>query len=263
MLEPMRMSYWVWLGVLLFLSASCASPHRTTARVPKDTEIRLLKPYHISTITLFTSQPENDPRKQTGAKSVKVKMATVKICQRKEPRLYWNDGRVVAIQHPENGMIDINFEDYFYIQDQSDIINFAVYFDSGNLRWSHSLDQIPDTGKGLHDALRQFEARFDGNELLRALTRQTETNSIDLSEATPLRFWSLGAQGATTGKLISAALKGDELRLDIKGNCLEENQPDATGVFWVNLKTRKVIKAVVNGRTMDLNSPFNYREKPR
>ena len=114
----------------------------------------------------------------------------------------------------------------------------------------------PTNGLELNEAISEFEKQFDSIKLSQWL--DAHSVSIPIVSAVPARFFSgpnSSIRKSLPPKLEKIDFTNGVMRLDIKGMNLQQ-----LGTFWVDLQTKKVIKSVVDGQEMDLNTGEPFAE---
>jgi hypothetical protein len=138
-------------------------------------------------------------------------------------------------------------EQEFYVETQSGIVGGTLRH--GILLWCESLvSKRANERCDINSVVARFEKEVDGPSLATAYNggenRTAETllkRLTDLREFLTYKFFrdAVNAGGVFQSSLIT----GDDLQLNLKSN-----DGLSTASLWLNLKTRKVVKSVVDGK---------------
>lgn len=139
----------------------------------------------------------------------------------------------------------------FYISDKSGMIGCRQLM--GTFIWIKSYFEIPTASGKEEAAISQFVSEFDDEKLSQ---EDNKFFRVLLMNAAPVAFFTAGSRGGSqpgTQTIKAIDVTDGILRLDL----LSEGGK-FTGSFWIDLKKQKIIKSIIDGQEMDLNTgtPF-------
>jgi len=137
----------------------------------------------------------------------------------------------------------------FYVSDNLGMKGF--WLGSGVLLSGDSFYELPETNQD-DTAIAHFEEDFKPEELRQEQIKRLSVNRMVLRDALSPYYTSDGPYAG--GRLVMLQVEAVDLtdgilRLDIRNPVTK-----IPAIVWIDLKTKKVIKSVVNGQEMDLSS---------
>lgn len=224
---------------------------RNLAPMPTNvpTKLQLSGVWSNVTIKLVVPGSTNPPVKCV-VEEIQGKRAVYKVIPKPEPP-YWSEFAILAVHDPHREMTCILAADQtFYISDKSRITGFTFY--TPGIYWQPSyLVEIAETNGNLEGAIARFEKACDGR-MLNDCLRQERRDNVGLQKASPLFYFletPIGGAKRVKMKLEAFEVTDDILRLDVRNPA---TQKPAT--YWINPAQKKVVKSVVDGQEMDLNT---------
>jgi hypothetical protein len=138
----------------------------------------------------------------------------------------------------------------FYISNGSGML--ACKLSLGDLVWCKNYFEVIKSTGDLDAAIAQFASSSDENVLRQKLNK---IYRVSLRNAAPPLFFTTnsGTSQPTTGTIKTISMTDDTLRLDM----ISEGGK-FTGSFWIDLKAGKIIKSVIDGQEMDLNTGRSF-----
>lgn len=113
--------------------------------------------------------------------------------------------------------------------------------------------EIPGPAKGFDAAIAEFEKQFDSQKIY---DWDDSNFSIPLVSTAPDNFF--GGANSSVSVSLSAKLGSMDLVDGILQVHIQSMNLKQPGIFWVDLKAERVIKSIVNGQEMDLNTGNPY-----
>jgi hypothetical protein len=174
----------------------------------------------------------------------------------KPPLPYWSKFSILAVYNPRtkmNSIMDANHT--FYTFSKAGMMGYTVH--AGGVRWSPSYLEMPEADGNLAAAIAKFEKEFDGQKLNNGLLEQ-KTNHVGFQRASPL-FYALEAPvgGAKPAEMKIEALEitDDILRVDVRNAATHK-----PASYWIDPAQKKIIKSVVDGHRMNLDTGEPWAE---
>ena len=235
------------LGGALF---GCGTSARGIDSMPTNvpTKLQLSGVWSNVTVKLVMPGSSNPPVKST-VEEIPGKWAVYKVIPRPQPP-YWNEFSILAIHNPHTKMNCIMAANHtFYTSGKSGMTGYTFY--TAGIYWLPSYLEMPEADGDLEAAIAKFEKEFDGRKLNDGV-RQEMHGNIGFQKASPLFYFletPIGGANRVKMKLEAFEITDDIVRLDVRNPA---TQKPAT--YWINPEQKKVIKSVVDGHEMDLNT---------
>lgn len=193
--------------------------------------------------------PDWDGQRTNGSDDFRVKRAVYEIIPKPNPATESGMFSVLDIHNPyTQKRIFIEGDDSFYVTEISGMKGFSV--GPGVLVWSGSYLELPDSKDDT--AIRQFETTFDSQKRKQSDQKRVTENRIVLRQAVTQFYFSqspYAGGGILAPQVEAVSLTNGVLRLDLRNPATK-----IPATLWIDLKVKKVVKSVVNGDEMDLNS---------
>jgi len=138
----------------------------------------------------------------------------------------------IAFKVPQSGKIWIGWEMDFYVETDSTIIG-GMLSPWGEVYWHEDLAE-PAEGD-LDTAIQQFEQRVNASKIKGESHQQTDIRN----PANPTFLSMPGTGQEVMPKFLVVQVNGDTMELD-----LENPETGGIGNFWIDVKTRRVLKVV-------------------
>jgi len=138
----------------------------------------------------------------------------------------------------------------FYVSTETGVVAYDVL--PGEIIWENNYLSIPNSQTDLHAAVAQFEATYDNKRFMDTLLAAAYRNTIKIGIAAPMDWFSdyPGPGNAIVAPVVDAVdITDDTLHLVIHN---PKTMKIAT--FWIDLKTKKVTKSIVNGQEMVISA---------
>jgi hypothetical protein len=248
------MKHSVLLGSIIILVTT--SVYSKGDNVSNVTPIKttIIRPWTDTTITLVVPGSSGPPATKCVTETVTVRRAIYQVVPKPDPGSIPEAFSILEIDDPSTKQwCFIDGQHSFYVSDRSGIRGFTV--GPGMLNWTSSYFEVPDTNASAA-AIAQFEKDFNTQKLSQELLNRITANRIVLGQAVPQFYFSDAPApgGVMVIPLVDAIdLSDGILRLDIRHP--NTQQP---GSIWIDLAAKKVIRSVIDGQEMDLNTgkPF-------
>ena len=244
---------------------------------------RLIENWNDRSVTLIVPGSSGPIQSTDRVEQVIVKSATYKVFGfEPEPIILRPPVEITAIRNPLNGRVCFIGTMDYYLADKTGMMGFSDPA-SGRLYFIHSFLEMPEAAGGLESAIKQFEEQPD---LSRGYQRVLSSNDPSkpfcpgLLTSAPETFFVADQSDATDTQLESISVIDNIMRLDIasihaKGHYVTllsdlnntnfhiTNIPFTNhGSFLIDLNAKKVVKSVIDGQEMDLNTEAAY-PKPK
>jgi hypothetical protein len=251
--------YYLWTYILLVIVIG-PFVYSQSITSTNSMNINIIEPWKPVTVKLMEPDSTNSTVGQYKIGNIAANVANYKFSNRPKSGVAALSGKfpILKIHIPSSRKICfIDPEHTFYIFDGKEIKGYTI--GPGVLIWSSGYLASAES-EGDAAAIAHFESSFN-SKMLNDAWGKRDTNRIGLREATPQFYFSDGLYpgGATpTPEVIAIGMTNDILHLDIQN---EKTKIPAS--LWIDLKAKKVIKSVVDGQEMDLNSgkPFAVPKK--
>jgi HEAT repeat protein len=138
----------------------------------------------------------------------------------------------IAFKVPQSGKIWIGWDMDFYVETDSTIIG-GMLPPWGGVYWHEDLAE-PTEGD-LDAAIQEFEQRVNASKIKGESHQQTDIRN----PAKPAFFSMPGTGQEVMPKFLGVQVNGDTMELD-----LENPETGGIGNFWIDVKTRKVLKII-------------------
>jgi len=138
----------------------------------------------------------------------------------------------IAFKVPQSGKIWIGWDMDFYVETDSTIIG-GMLPPWGGVYWHEDLAEPPEGD--LDAAIQQFEQRVNALKIKGESHQQTDIRN----PANPAFLSMPGTGQEVMPKFLRVQVNGDTMELD-----LENPETGGIGNFWINVKTRKILKII-------------------
>ena len=156
---------------------------------------------------------------------------------------------VTAFAASAGGQVWVGPKQDFYIETDSCVVGGKLRMSGGLLRWCESM---VETKRGerqisLKEAISRFDKEVDLMTFFEAISRDADTKWLeqhmtDLRNVLKDRFFYAdrrGGQQPAEIRIVAVEISGEEVRLDLQNVTAKR-----TGSVWIDIKSRKVTKAV-------------------
>jgi hypothetical protein len=219
--------------------------------------MKIVEPWKNITVKLVTAGFSGPPVIKSKTEELAAKQAVYQISPAPRPDrdkcsfLYMND-----LLRKKKTFIEGGYP--FYLSDDSGIR--GVFVAAGVIIWCDSYFELTNTVSD-EAAIKNFENNFDPRKAGQEFENKLTTNRIGLKQA--VSRWYFSKSPSAGNALVDPQVESVDyvdniLKLDIRNPSTK-----IPATLWINLKEKKVIKSVVDGQEMDLNSgkPFAVPQK--
>lgn len=151
----------------------------------------------------------------------------------------WHTQIIFAFADKKCQKMYLGLESDLYVVNRSGIYGLGIM--SGWIDWEPTFVEVPETGGGLKEAIAKFEKDFDMNAVWKRTASEKEPRT-NLEAALGAEFFTKGSTTAEV-KIERLTIDGSVLQLD-----LENNWRSSHAKVWVDLETRSVVKALIDGK---------------
>jgi hypothetical protein len=233
---------------LVVLAAAIVSSKADNIPDSKFMKMKITKPWNEVTITFIVAGYSGLPVVKSKTEEIRAKRAVYEFGS--ESSADRKEYSMLCIHDLDTGKYAfIDAEHSFYTSAKSRVTGYSV--GPGVLVWTSSYAEFPDTNQ-IDYFISQFEKSFDRQTLYQEEGKRLNINRIDLNQAAPRWYFSMSP--APGSGIVIPEVKSVELTDDILKLSLANPATKMPAEFWVNLKEKKVVKSVVNGQEMNLNT---------
>jgi hypothetical protein len=167
------------------------------------------------------------------------------------PQPYWDQFSVLAVHDPYSKKYCLIAAGHtFYALGKSHMTGYTVF--TPGIYWSPSYLEMPETEGDLAVAIAKFEKEFDGRKLNDDLL-QERRDRVGFQKASPIFYFlakPVGGADRVVMKVDGYEIMDDIVRVDLRNPSTR-----APASYWVDPRQRKVIKSVVDGQEMNVDTP--------
>jgi hypothetical protein len=166
------------------------------------------------------------------------------------------DFDVVALSNPYANAVCIaraepsRFNNMFYVSSKTGVVAYDVL--GGGIIWENNYLSIPNAQTDLNTAIAQFEANFDGKKFSENFLAAAEKNAIGIGIAAPMDWFSDAPSPG--GAMVIPVVDAVEITDDTLQLVIHNPSTMKVATFWINLKTKKVTKSIVDGQEMVIST---------
>ncbi len=213
------------------------------------TKLQLSGTWSNVTIKLVLPGSSNPPVKCSVAE-IPAQRAVYKVIP-KPPLPYWGEFSILAAHNPHSKKNCLIAADHaFYALGKSGLTGYTVF--TPGVYWSHSYLELPDSEGDLAAAIAKFEKEFDGRKLNDGLLQERH-DRLGFQRVSPIFYFletPIGGAKRVVMKVEAFEISDDILRLDLRNPATK-----APATYWIDPQQRKVIKSVVDGVEMNVDTP--------
>jgi hypothetical protein len=212
------------------------------------TKLQLSGSWSNVTIKLVLPGSSNPPVKCT-VEEIPAQRAVFKVIPR-PPSPYWNEFSIIAVHEPHSGKNCLIAADHtFYALDKSGMTGYTVF--TSGIYWLPSYLEVADAESNMPVAIAKFVKEFDGRKLNDGLLEERRVR-LGFQKVSPL-FYGLekpvGGAKRVDMKIEAFEITDGVLRVDLRNPFTK-----APASFWIEPQQRKIIKSVVDGQEMNVNT---------
>jgi hypothetical protein len=231
---------------LLFLCYRADS--RELPPFPADTKLRIVGSWSDLTVAFLLPGSTNGPVKSEH-RAVSAKRAIYELVP-KPPSPYRDQFPVLVLDDRLNNKACVIAADHtFYTRDDNGLTGYTFF--TPGIYWSHSYVEVAGGQDGVSRAIAKFEKEVDGQKLNQVLLEERKT-SIGLQKASPLFYFlekPIGGSKRVQLTLEDYDINDGILRLQVRNPATQE-----PAIYWVSPQKHKVIRSVVNGQEMNVDT---------
>lgn len=214
-------------------------------------KLSIVSPWKDVTLKLLVPGIVGPPRRKCQVLDVPAKEAdfAIHLFSHNQPPLKMS---FVAVADPNTQMTCVMFwnatdPNSFYVSDKSGIKSYSVLF---NLFSSNCFFQIPTAKGSVQAAIARFEAEFDDQKVKAAMMQPDHL--LALGGAAPKYYFSEAPM--PDAQLVPAIVETVDITDGIMRLSLRNPETKVPAIFWIDLKSWKIIESVVDGQQMDLSA---------
>jgi len=167
-----------------------------------------------------------------------------------------SDFSVVALSNPYANAVCIaraeppKYNCMFYVSSKTGVVAYEV--GPGVIIWENNYLSIPNAQTDLNIAITQFEAAYDGKKFSENFIAAAFKNTILIKTATPAYYFSDGSSPG--GGIVIPVVDALDITDDTLHLVIHNPKTMKVASLWIDLKTKKVTKSIVDGQEMVIST---------